>query len=112
MTGIELATAARFNLSPIVVVFNNRGYSSERRIIDGSYNDLPLLKYSLIPEVFGRGKGFDIMTEAQLDQALETCRNYTESFCILDVHLDPQDIAPILQRVARSLEQRRQHSDD
>jgi indolepyruvate decarboxylase len=112
MTGIELATAARFNLSPIIIVLNNRGYSSERRIIDGSYNDLPLLKYSSIPEVFGVGKGFDIETETQLDQALEIVRDYTESFCILDVHLDPQDIAPILQRVASSLEQRRQDSGD
>ncbi|GAH46413.1 unnamed protein product, partial [marine sediment metagenome] len=37
-------------------------------------------------------------------------RDYTESFCILDVHLDPQDIAPILQRVAGMLSKKRQDS--
>ena len=110
MTGIELATAARFKLSPIIIVFNNRGYSSERRIIDGSYNDIPILNYSSICELIGNGKGFDIKTEAQLDKALEIVRDYTESFCILDVHLDPQDIAPILQRVAGMLSKKRQDS--
>ena len=112
MTGLELATAARFHLSPVIIVFNNQGYSSERRILDGSYNDLPLLKYSAIPEVLGAGKGFDIKTEAQLDRALKIARDYTESFCILDVHLDPQDIAPILQRVTAALEQRRKKSGE
>jgi TPP-dependent 2-oxoacid decarboxylase len=110
MTGIELANAARFKLSPVVIVLNNRGYSSERRIVDGSYNDLPLLKYSALPEVFGVGKGFDVETEVQLDQALEIARDHPQSLCILDVHLDPQDIAPILQRVAEALERRRQKS--
>ena len=112
MTGIELATAARFKLSPVIIVFNNRGYSSERRIIDGSYNDIPFLKYSVLPEVFGAGKGFDIKTEAELDKALKIARDYTESFCILDVHLDQQDIAPILLRVASMLSKRRKKSGD
>src|SRR5207249_9345079 len=40
MTGMELATAARYNLNPIVVVLNNRGYGTERQIQDGHYNDL------------------------------------------------------------------------
>jgi TPP-dependent 2-oxoacid decarboxylase len=112
MTGIECATAARFKLNPIIIVFNNRGYSSERRIIDGSYNDIPLLKYSSIPEICGSGKGFDINTETDLDTALEIVMNYKESFCILDVHLDQQDIAPILQRVASMLSKRRKGSGD
>ncbi|HMD88723.1 MAG TPA: thiamine pyrophosphate-binding protein, partial [Anaerolineaceae bacterium] len=39
MTGIELSTAARYNLNPIVVVLNNQGYGTERPILDGPFND-------------------------------------------------------------------------
>lgn len=107
MTGIELATAARYKLSPVVIVLNNRGYSSERRIVDGCYNDVPLLKYSKIPDVLGSGEGYEIRTESDLDNALKEVREYTDRLCVLDVHLDPKDIAPILQGVADALEKRR-----
>src|SRR5207253_426767 len=30
MTGMELATAARYNLNPVVIVLNNNGYGTER----------------------------------------------------------------------------------
>ena len=105
MTGMELATAARFNLCPIVIVLNNRGYGTERPMLDGSFNDIPLWKFSDIPLILGTGQGFDVRTEAQLDDALEVARNYTQSFSILDVHLDPHDISPALQRLTNSLGQ-------
>ena len=39
MTGMELSTAARYGLSPIVVVLNNGGYAPERFFLDGEFND-------------------------------------------------------------------------
>lgn len=41
MTGTELSTHARLGLAPIVVVFNNRGYSTERFILDGAFSSRP-----------------------------------------------------------------------
>src|SRR2546426_5886786 len=38
MTGMELATAGRVNLNPVVVVLNNRGHGTERHIHVGPYN--------------------------------------------------------------------------
>src|SRR2546428_3242249 len=70
MTGMELATAVRFNLNPVVVVLNNRGYGTERHMQDGPYNDLLSWNYHRIPEILGKGRGFVIETEEQLDQAL------------------------------------------
>jgi len=35
MTGMELATVARYKLNPIVVLLNNRGYGTERHMQDG-----------------------------------------------------------------------------
>src|SRR3954468_23322540 len=31
MTGLELATMARYNLNPVIIVLNNRGYGTERQ---------------------------------------------------------------------------------
>ena len=103
MTGMELATIARFNLNPIIIVLNNRGYGTERPMLDGSFNDIPLWNYSLIPEVLNKGKGFDVKTEDQLDEALRQSRKYTESYCILDVHINPEDRSPALQRLTGTL---------
>src|SRR2546423_6901822 len=40
MTGMELATAVRYRLNPIVIVFNNAGYGTERPMQDGPYHDV------------------------------------------------------------------------
>src|SRR5437773_3740790 len=70
MTGMELSTAVRYKLNPIVVVLNNRGYGTERPIQDGRFNDVLLWKYARLPELFGAGKGFEVETEDELDEAL------------------------------------------
>ncbi|MDD5010037.1 MAG: thiamine pyrophosphate-binding protein [Syntrophorhabdaceae bacterium] len=106
MTGMELGTIARFNCNPIVIVLNNRGYSTERPMLDGSFNDIPLWSYSRIPEIFNTGKGFDVETEDQLESALHEAKRHTEGFCILDVHLDPADRSVALQRLSQALGKR------
>ena len=106
MTGMEVATAARYHLNPIIIVLNNFGYGTERPMLDGSFNDVYPWKYARLPELLGAGKGFEIETEEQFDAALEAARNYREGFCILDVRLDPHDISPALQRMTAALGKR------
>ncbi len=106
MTGMELGTIARFNLNPVIVVLNNRGYSTERPMLDGSFNDIPFWYYSRIPEILGKGRGFDVKTEDQLEHALREARKDTAGFSILDVHLDPGDRSLALQRLSHSLGKR------
>lgn len=106
MTGMELATAARYKLNPIVVVLNNRGYGTERHIHDGPYNDLWPWNYHRLPEILGAGRGYEVETEEQLDQALSAAEHYTDGFCLLDVRLEPLDRSPALQRLAERLAKR------
>ena len=106
MTGMELASIARFHLNPIIVVLNNQGYGTERPMLDGRFNDIHLWNYSRIPEVLGAGKGYDIRTEDQLEQALHEVQKHTDSFCILDVHLDPEDRSLSLERLTTALSKR------
>jgi indolepyruvate decarboxylase len=103
MTGMELSTAVRYKLNPIVIVLNNGGYGTERQMQDGSYNDVVPWQYHRLPEILGAGRGFLVTTESELDQALEAAEQHTESFCLLEVRLDPQDRSPALQRLAERL---------
>ena len=106
MTGMELASIARFDLNPIIVVLNNQGYGTERPMLDGRFNDIHLWNYSRIPEVLGAGNGYDIRTEGQLEAALQAVQEHTDSFCILDVHLDPEDRSLALKRLTTALGKR------
>jgi TPP-dependent 2-oxoacid decarboxylase len=55
MTGTELATAVRYGQTPIVIVLNNRGYSTEREILEGPFSDGHEWQYERICDVVSRG---------------------------------------------------------
>ena len=103
MTGMELSTIARNGLNPIVVVLNNHGYTTERFILEGSFNDVHEWKFHKIPEVLGTGLGLEVRTEGELDAALELALANTSSFSLLNVHLDKMDRSPALERLASRL---------
>ena len=106
MTGMELATAARHRLTPIVVVLNNRGYGTERHMQDGPYNDLLEWRYHRLPDVLGAGRGWIAETEQQFVTALAEARAHTGGFSLVEARLDPLDRSPALQRLAERLAQR------
>ena len=103
MTGMELSTIVRQKLNPIVVVLNNKGYTTERFLLDGEFNDILDWKFHKIPEVLGGGVGFEVRIEEELDRALIAALAHTESFSILNVHLDPWDKSPALERLAERM---------
>jgi indolepyruvate decarboxylase len=106
MTGMELATVARYHLNPVVVLLNNRGYGTERHMQDGPYNDVWPWQYHRLPEILGAGRGFIVETELGLDRALEEAERWTESFCLLEVRLAPLDRSPALDRLSARLARR------
>ena len=106
MTGMELSTIARNGLNPIVVVLNNHGYTTERFILEGSFNDVHEWKFHKIPEVLGTGLGIEVRTEGELDAALNAALVNTSSFSLINVHLDKMDRSPALERLATRLAKR------
>lgn len=106
MTGMGISTAVRYELNPIVIVLNNDGYGTERRLLDGPFNDLQHWEYKGIPGIVGGGRGFIINTEDEFDMALEAANQYSDGFCILDVHLDPNDGSAALKRLTDVLGKR------
>ncbi|MBM4039141.1 MAG: alpha-keto acid decarboxylase family protein [Planctomycetes bacterium] len=103
MTGQELSTIARFGLNPIVIVLNNKGYTTERFIHDGAYNDIPNWAYHEMPRLLDAGWGCEVRTEGELEHALAKARANTRSFSLLNLHLDPYDRSEALKRLGRSL---------
>jgi indolepyruvate decarboxylase len=103
MTGMELSTVARYGMNPIVVVLNNHGYTTERFLLEGSFNDIHEWAYHRIPEVLGAGLGMEIRTVGELARALDRALANTKGFSLLNVHLDPYDRSPALDRLTSRL---------
>ncbi len=103
MTGMELSTIARHGLNPIVIVLNNHGYTTERFLLDGPFNDIHEWKFHKVPEVLGAGRGWEVRNEDELDAALMAALDNTSGFSLLNVHLDPYDRSPALERLAQRL---------
>jgi indolepyruvate decarboxylase len=103
MTGMELSTIARYRLNPIVVVLNNHGYTTERFLLEGPFNDIQDWAYHKIPDVLGAGMGLEVRTAADLDAGLRAALDNVDSFSLLNVHLDPYDRSPALERLASRL---------
>jgi TPP-dependent 2-oxoacid decarboxylase len=86
MTGTEISTTSRFSLNPVIIVLNNKGYGTERPMLDGPFNDVLPWNYYRIPDIIDHGKGFLIEREEQLEQALSASENiHSKELCILDV---------------------------
>ena len=103
MTGFELSTAVRRGLDPIVILFNNKGYLTERFILEGKFNDIQDWNFHKLPEVLQGGKGFEVRTEGELDLALTEALTTRGEFCLIHVHLGTGDFSPALKRLALAL---------
>jgi TPP-dependent 2-oxoacid decarboxylase len=109
MTGMELSTAIRYDLNPIVVVLNNSIYLTEQLMLEGDSNNLQPWQYSSIPQVIGGGRGFHIETEDQFDNAISQALNFRNTFSILDVHLERNDKSPALDRLTKNIAKQFHH---
>lgn len=103
MTGQELSIIARHGLNPIIIVINNKGYTTERFIHEGPFNDIHDWAYHLLPQVYRRGWGCEVHTEGELENALVQARNNQTSFSLLNVHTGKMDTSDALVRLGERL---------
>lgn len=106
MTGMELSTIHRRGLNPIVVVLNNKGYTTERFILDGPFNDIGNWNYHKVTELIGGGWGFEVRSETDLEKAFDAALANKDSFSLINVHLEPLDRSEALERLATRLGQK------
>lgn len=103
MTAQELSTIVRYGQNPIIFVMNNNGYTIERVIYDGAYNDIQMWKYHMLPQVFGGGWGCEVKTEGELEKALEKINAEPDSLALIEVRLDKFDCSEALKKLGKAL---------
>ncbi|MBX3238009.1 MAG: alpha-keto acid decarboxylase family protein [Nitrospiraceae bacterium] len=106
MTGSELSTAVRYRQAPVVIVLNNRGYSTEREIMEGPFNDIPDWRYERVCELVGGGQGVRVATQGEFVQALGKALGDATQPYVINVLLDPADRSPAMTRLAKRLAKR------
>lgn len=103
MTGTELASCVRYGQAPIVILLNNRGYSTEREILEGPFNDVHEWQYERVCELIGGGKGSRVSTQREFEQGLAAAFGDGSQLHLLNVLLSPNDRSPGMVRLARRL---------
>lgn len=106
MTGTELSTQARLGLNPIVIVFNNGGYSTERYILEGPFNDISPWRFDRLGELFGPLQGYDAPTEEAFENALIAALANPAMPSIINVHLAKDDASSAMRRLGEHLSSR------
>lgn len=98
----EISTMLDRKLNPIIFVINNRGYGTERLLLDGKFNDIRNWNYHKVCELFGGGVGYSPSNEEELEAAV-TAALENKDVSIINVNVDPKSMTPALQRMAAGL---------
>lgn len=104
MSCSELSTIVDKGLNPIVFVLNNDGYTTERLLLEGDFNNIRRWNYHKITEVVG-GTGVVVNTEEELDKAVTQALDSKQLF-VINVVLGRKDISQGLKRMTDGLAKR------
>ncbi len=102
MTGTELSTSVRLGLKPIVLILNNEGYGTMRRIRDGRFNIISQWNYGQICDLVGGGAATCAATRGELDGAIRSAMG-SNSVRVIDVKIPRDDMSPQLQNMSSEL---------
>jgi indolepyruvate decarboxylase len=110
MTGTEMSTIVRLGLNPIILVLNNDGYGTMRRIRDGCFNIITQWNYGKICELVRGGDSAVVRTNGELDAALFRARKSNRA-CVIELRISRNDASPQLARIAREVRKLRSGKD-
>jgi len=102
MTGMELSTCAKYGMHPIVCLLNNDGYGTQRKIIDGPFNNIHPWQYTKITEVLNYGHSVRVKTNGELEAALTRAAEVNE-LTLIEVMIPRDDCSRPLRRMAEAL---------
>ncbi|MCE3232408.1 MAG: pdc [Rickettsiaceae bacterium] len=102
MTGIEISTAAKYKLAPVVIMINNDGYGTQRHILDGDFNNINMWDYTKVTTLINYGKSVKVKTKGELDKALKAARKHKELYFI-EVIVPRDNCSSSLRRMGEAL---------
>ncbi|MCA9196794.1 MAG: alpha-keto acid decarboxylase family protein [Planctomycetales bacterium] len=105
MTGQEMSTLVRHHYDPVIIVLDNGGYGTEKKLHPGDwkFNEIHRWQYSELPKVYGGGTGYLVRTEMEFDHALQTAWDDRSGPSILQVVIAPDDHSSALLRLGERL---------
>jgi len=107
MTAQELSSMVRYDKAPIIFVVNNKGYTAERLIHDGPFNEIAQWQYHQLPLAYGGTKGEDVHTEGDLENALARAAEHRgPGPLVVEVHIDPWDASEAFRLMSEALRSR------
>lgn len=102
MTGWELGNCARYNLNPIVIVFNNSSWEMLRTFQpESKFNDLGYWPFSKLADNLG-GRGIKVTTNKELSQALEDVKD-EKKFSLIEVIIERGTLSKTLEKFANGV---------
>jgi indolepyruvate decarboxylase len=102
MTGTELSTSVRLGLKPIVLVLNNEGYGTMRKIRDGAFNVISQWNYGKICDLVGGGVAMCATTRGELDGAIRSAMG-SSSVRVIDIRLPRDTMSPQLANMTAEM---------
>ena len=81
----------------------NRGYNTERCILEDSFNDISGWRFDRLGKVFGSLNGYDAATEEAFEEALIYSLNNRTMPSIINVHFSADDAFSAMKRLAGHL---------
>ena len=106
MTGTELSTSVRLGLKPIILVLNNDGYGTMRKIRDGSFNVISRWDYGKICDLIGGGESLRAATKGELDGAIRSAMG-SNAVRVIDIQIPRDDMSPQLATMSTELARQR-----
>lgn len=106
MTGVEISTAVRLGLNPIILVLNNDGYGTMRNIRDGGFNVISQWNYAKVCELVGGGEAISVSSKGELDLALRHARE-SANLHLIEIRIARDDVSLQLARIAAEVRKRR-----
>jgi indolepyruvate decarboxylase len=102
MTGMELSTAATHNLPLTVIILNNDGYGTQRRILDGPFNEIRRWNYTQVCSVLDAGQADVVETKGQFDGAIRKANSH-DGLSVIEVRVDRDDASESLTNLTREM---------
>lgn len=99
MTGTEISTAVRLGLNPVILILNNDGYGTMRKIHDGKFNVITQWNYGKICELVGGGESITASTKGELDEAILSAQG-SGKLTVIEVKIPRDDMSPQLARTS------------
>lgn len=98
----EISTMLKCGLKPLIFVINNHGYTTERYILDGSFNDILDWNYHDVTKLMGGGLGFKVETEVELDDAVKQSLS-SNTLSVINCLFDSFEASSALKKMGEAL---------